>query len=37
MCWTAADCAPGQTCHGASICGCGVLCLIADQLGTCVP
>jgi hypothetical protein len=37
MCWTAADCAPGQTCQGATICGCGAVCLIADEPGTCVP
>jgi hypothetical protein len=37
MCWIAADCAPGQTCQGATICPCGALCVIADQPGTCVP
>ncbi|MDB4980085.1 MAG: hypothetical protein JWM82_837, partial [Myxococcales bacterium] len=35
-CWKNADCpALTPTCAGASVCGCGQQCLLADKMGTC--
>jgi hypothetical protein len=35
-CWEDSDCGFGGSCRGASICDCGVRCLLPDEPGTCV-
>ena len=35
QCWNDAQCGAGVTCVGASVCACGVMCLVADKAGTC--
>jgi hypothetical protein len=34
-CWTDADCGRLATCKGQSVCGCGLLCILPDKMGTC--
>jgi hypothetical protein len=34
-CWEDADCPAGQPCVGATICPCGVPCILPDRPGTC--
>lgn len=34
-CWTNAECPSGDSCIGASVCGCGALCKKGDEPGTC--
>jgi len=35
-CWTDRDCSAGGQCLGASVCGCGASCLVANSPGMCV-
>ncbi|MCP4676167.1 MAG: hypothetical protein GY854_11800 [Deltaproteobacteria bacterium] len=34
-CWSNADCDEGEKCFDASVCGCGMNCIVPDSLGTC--
>lgn len=36
-CWRNADCGMGQTCEGAVLCGCDVVCGQPNQPGVCTP
>lgn len=36
-CWSDAECPPGKTCQGASVCGCGQVCGAPDMPGQCAP
>jgi hypothetical protein len=36
-CWRDDQCPAGQACSGAFVCGCAADCLLADQMGYCVP
>ena len=34
-CWTSDDCANGTSCLDPNVCGCGALCILPDDPGTC--